>query len=66
MLITKFREHELKSAVKLEENEYRNLLCIGLKKSPERLVTLTLEDERNILCIQIAGLCHDLGMSNTI
>ncbi len=24
------------------------------------------EDEDNILCIQVAGLCHDLGMSTSI
>ena len=32
-----------------------------LKQDEKKLVVLTEEDEKNILCIQIAGLCHDLG-----
>ena len=30
-------------------------------ESAEKQVEVETEDKHNILCIQIAGLCHDLG-----
>ena len=42
--------------------EFARKLITKMRESEKLTDEIRKEDETNILCIQVAGLCHDLGM----